>query len=842
MAVQNILQKYFQNFAGIDLRSSDLVRSPNAATNILNAEFRDTGALSKRKGYQYLVRGDQGSGDIVANGLAVWEDTSLTTGAVTERLIAVGDTLYEKLTDTFTITYTGSESATYSIALNASTGNWEFITKVSGIVTDTQVLGDGTDAGDMPISTLVTNLNGLTDFTCTGGSVAASEKAAFIPTTIDATISASGTAVTAHYWSKIDTPQGLTDPFSLHWAKRTDTSFENATFAQLSDVIYISNGYDKMCKFDGNRVYRAGLPQALISSVADAGSGSAFSIGDKFDYKVVYEYKDAKENLIFGQLSNASTLTKAAADDNTVTVHNLKESAGTVTNDGFNADQAVVNGAQGPVNSITVDSGNPLKVGDYVYIDDAVSGSIVQRKVTASSDTSITVDGAAVTVGNNDTISNIKIIVYRTIDYSASGVPGLFYVAKELVNDSANDTQAFTDAVSDATLQANVQLVEPIKTRGLPPTCKYMIVWRGQLVMSGDIGSVSTVYYSDIESPEYFPPADQAFDVDRPVTGLFAQDSFLYVFEREKINAINGDFGVDEFTVSSASNEGIGCIAHHTLQEVKGRVMFLSREGVYGISQEGLENIGSPIDPRFNASATYAFTQAVAYNWRQEDKYLLFLPRLNNSSGDAISANDATSEIYVFDYFRNAWLQWDNYNFMGGIVDFNDRLHFMRRSTSGGSTPNSELIRLLATDTEFDYSDHSESITFQYATHWETLGDPSVWKKFLRLKTYAIDSTLSSFEGDSFNLTVEANHNFDPENIVGTFVIDFSGGALGWGIGEWGNIPWGEPRLKGAKNKLASKKVKSHRLKFTNDTVQENVLISGYELEIATPYRPNIKE
>lgn len=843
MAVQNLIQKYFQNFQGLDLRSSDLIRSPNAATSMLNAQFRETGAMSKRKGYQYLVTGDQGSSNIVSNGLAVWEDTNVDTGAVSERLVSVGDEFYEKLTDTFTFTYTGSGTATYSIALNATSGNWEFIVTEDGATVSTQNLGDGTGGSDMTVSTLVTNLNALTDFTCTGASVAGNQKAAFIPTVLEQTVASTGTVITYHYWSEIDKPAGLSTPFSGHFAKRNDTSFENMCFSQLNDVIYISNGYDYLSKFDGNRVYRAGLAQGAISSVADAGAGSTFFIGDKFDYRVVYEYKDAKENLITGQLSASSTLTKAAADDNTVTVYNIKESAGTVENIGFNLDQATIDGNQATTNSITVLTGNPLKVGDFVYINDSVSGGIVQRKVTASSGTSITIDGAAVTVTDTQIISNIKIIIYRTIDYSSSGVPGLFYVNNELINNSASDTQAYTDSITDATLQAQVQLVEPIKPHGLPPKCKYMVSWRNQLVLAGNIESVNTVYYSDIESPEYFPPADQSFNVDRPISGLFSTSSQLYVFEKEKINVVNGDFGTDEFTVSAASNEGIGCIAHHTVHEVGGKVFFLSREGVHQISQEsGLEEIGSPISPRFNSSATYAFKQAIGFNWNQEDKYLLFLPKLSQSSGDPLSANDLTSEIYVYDYFRNAWLQWDNFNFMGGIVDFEDQLHFIRRSTSGASDPDTELIRLLATDSEYDYSDHTSSITFSYTTHWEALGDPSIWKKFLRLKIHSLDSTLSSFEGNDFNLTVSAQHNFEPDVDFGEFTIDFSGGAEGWGVGGWGDVPWGEARLLGSKKKLASKKVRSHRLKFSNDILQENVLISGYELEIVASYKFFVKE
>jgi hypothetical protein len=843
LAVPYILKKFFQNLEGLDLRSSDLVRSQNAATLIKNADFRDTGALNKRKGYQYLVRGDQGSGNVVSNGLAVWEDFDSATGAVNERLVSIGDALYEKLTDSITLTYTGSGIATYDVTLNATTLDWEFIIEEDGVVVTTQNLGDGTDPSDMTISTLVTNLNGLTDFTCTGGSLSGSEKAAFIPTVVAQTVASTGTGITYHYWSAIDTPSGHSTPFSGHYAKKNDTSFENATFAQLNDVLYISTGYDEMQKFDGNRVYAAGLPQGVISSVTDAGAGSTFSIGNKFDYKIEYEYKDARENIITGQISSVTSLTKAAADDNTVVVHNIKESAGTVSNLGFNLDQATVNGNQSGVTTITVASGHDIKIGDYVYLLDGVTSSVVNRKVTATTTTSITIEGAAVDVNNNEIISNVKIYVYRTINYSASGVPGLFYLAKELVNDSGNDTQTFTDSVSDANLQANLQYVEPIKAHGLPPKCKYMTTWRGQLVMAGNVESVDTVYYSDIVSPEYFPPADQSFEVDRPVTGLFAQDNVLYVFERSRIHGVTGDFGTDNFIRTLVSKEGIGCEAHATIAEVEGSVYFLSRQGVYSMSQQqGLTHIGAPIDPRFTINSSYAFKQAVGFNHAIEDKYMLFLPIIGTLPGNTLGADDTTSEIYVFDYFRKAWLQWSNFNFMGGIVTFDDELHFIRRTESGGAEPDVQLIKLLKTDTEYDYSDHTQPITFNYATHWETLGEPSVWKKFLRVKFHSIDSTLRSFETDAFNLEVSAQHNFEPSINVGNFTVDFSGGAEGWGIGPWGEFPWGEARLKGAKKKLASKKVRSHRLRFDNSTLHENVLISGYELEIATSYRPNIKE
>lgn len=842
MAVPYILNKYFE-MTGLDLRSSDLIRSPNAATELLNVEFRDTGALNKRKGYQFAVRGDQGSDNLVMNGLAVWSDVDADTGAVNEKLIGVGDELYVKSTDTFTLTYSGSSVATYDITLNTVTSTFQFIIYLDGVVSNTIDLDDGTGASDKTVAELVTDLHAITDFTCTGASLTANEKAAFLPVITNQTVSGTGTDITVTYWESITTPSGLTAPFSGHFAKKNDSSFENATFAQQSDVIFISTGYDNLRKYDGNRVYAAGLPLGVISSTADSAGGTTFGVGTKYDYRVEYEYKDARENIITGQISSATTQTMVGNKDIDVVVHNIKESAGTVSNIGFNLDQTLVNGTQVGVNTIAVTSGHSLKINDSVYLLDGVTGDVVQRKITAIATTTITIDGNAVNVLNTAIISNVKIYVYRTIDYSASGVPGLFYLAKELVNDSANDTQSFTDTLSDSNLQARLQFVEPIKQHGLPPKAKYLTSWRGQIILSGNVENVNTVYYSDIDSPEYFPAADNSFTVDRPVSGIYAQDNILYAFEKNSINGITGDFGTDNFSVTRVSKEGIGCAAHHTIAEVRGSVFFLSREGVFAINEtDGLQDIGSAIDPRFGNTAIYDFKQAVGYNWTQRDLYMLFLPVLSNASANPVSADDATTEIYVYDYSRGTWLQWDNFNFMGGIAALNNDLMFIRKTTSGGATPDIQLAKVLATDTENDYADHTESITCTYSTHWENLGAPSAWKKFLRLKIHSLDSTLRSFESDSFFLTVAAQHDWEPSINVGSFTIDFAAGALGWGNTPYGQFIWGEARLKGAKKKLASKKVRSHRLTFSNDIVKENILISGYELEIAASYKEMVKE
>ena len=72
--------------------------------------------------------------------------------------------------------------------------------------------------------------------------------------------------------------------------------------------------------------------------------------------------------------------------------------------------------------------------------------------------------------------------------------------------------------------------------------------------------------------------------------------------------------------------------------------------------------------------------------------------------------------------------------------------------------------------------------------------------------------------------------------------MNFSADVVGWGAFGWGSVGWGEIILPDIKTKLAKKRLKSQQLEFTNSTAKENVLISGYELEIAAPFKEFLKD
>jgi len=148
---------------------------------------------------------------------------------------------------------------------------------------------------------------------------------------------------------------------------------------------------------------------------------------------------------------------------------------------------------------------------------------------------------------------------------------------------------------------------------------------------------------------------------------------------------------------------------------------------------------------------------------------------------------------------------------------------------------------ILQNGNTYDYADHEQPISFEFKSHWETLGEPSMWKKFLRCKIHSYDTSLNDFESNSFTINLKTENDY----ILTTRTninYDFSGGALGWGLGPWGEFPWGEARLVQLKKKLASKKARAMRVILSNSNLYENILVSGYELEVVVPYNTSMKE
>ena len=820
------ITKYYTNILGLDLRVSDLLRDKGAATGATNVMFRQTGALSKRNGFQ--IKTDKGTTGTA--GLIKYNNVNIGTGIVTEELLSLDDSMKKYTQQTFTITYTGATSAYYDLYLDKTSATFKFDLYEDNSLVFSQDLGNGQGASDTTVAQIKTLVDAETGFAMTITDVG-STPMAFSPITYNKILSATGVANYYYTWTTVDSPGTYTTPFSSHWAIRDDADFEIASHAQMLDVLYIANGYDALHKYDGNRVYKAGVPQPTAPTDATTGAGSLGSAGGvTYQWKYTYEHTDAKENIITGLESATTSHTTAAANESRdITLTHLTAGSG------YGVAEAVVNGAQAGVTTITVNSGHDLKSGDQVYIDDGVSGGVVKREVTATTATTITISGAAVNVANADTLSQTKLTLWRTKEDGT-----LFYLEKEFVNDTNNATVTYTSTNADSTLV--VDYIPPVKTPGLPPTCRYIDVWRGQIVLTGDKENVNTVYYSDFDGESF--PVDQSFVTEARLgggnSGIKSLDNSLFIFKPRSIITCTGDLGTDQFQVDGLADDGVGCVANASIQEINGVLWFLGKQGIYTVNRAGHVKMSEKIEPRFERS--YVEKRAIGHYWIEKNTYLLHLPVFLEDGSSNKYMDTTNSFMLVFDLYRQAWFEWDAWNMTGGIASYNGDIY-----TTGFAqdpvvlTTTTYIYKVLDSGLEDDYADHDTAISFEYKSHWEALGEPSIYKKFLRIKVHSLDGTIGDFETDKFSLAITTEHDYS-QITESSLTLDFSGGSLGWGNSEWGNFVWGESRLEQMTSKLKSRKAKAIRVIFANTGLKENVLISGYELECATPYDVQIKE
>lgn len=255
------------------------------------------------------------------------------------------------------------------------------------------------------------------------------------------------------YWKEINsTSIGPPLPGSANPTYQNSPDFENAAMAVFDDVIYITNGWDFPQKYDGQTVYRTGMPIGVRPTEVDQTNALSMPFKDTeiYEYAITYEQVDARGHIVEGEISPVKShtvgTTPSAID---VTVTNLQTKlnenwntdcalaiAGTAVAygpdvDGFfydlvpcspgftmkigdsayYADQtsAIMTDA-GTGNTIAVAAGHGVLEGDTVYFFDTGATITRQRVVELVTPTSITVLGSPVTW---DFASNPNIMSYK---------------------------------------------------------------------------------------------------------------------------------------------------------------------------------------------------------------------------------------------------------------------------------------------------------------------------------------------------------------------------------------------------------------------------------------------
>ena len=415
----------------------------------------------------------------------------------------------------------------------------------------------------------------------------------------------------------------------------------------------------------------------------------------------------------------------------------------------------------------------------------------------------------------NINIPGVTATIIRTKEISGGGGSIFFVVGTGIALNTP-----FFDSVSDASLVEDYPL-PPFELNDIT-NGKYLEIWKGLLVMTGFSQDPDKVLFEDIEYLEGFSTSNSFLTESRAGgenSGIKAQDNALFVFKEDSITLVTGDLGTKQFQVSKLSEEGIGCMSNNSLIESQGSIWFMSSEGIFSVSMEGLREQSGPIEALFEKEYTNKILRdCFAFNNTLDDKLYFNVPELD-FSGSLVDV----PQTFVFNLKSKKWFIWDTINFARGISINQGEIWYVGASQFAGSIYNTLYKRMPRTFTNVDFSDIGRAINTVYSSHWETLGEPSVKKKFVRVKLYSIDNARQLFESPEFTIDIETEHDYK-------YGVKVSGASLRFyeNNSDGSTNPVNSRRLR-----LLPRKTRSLRYILRHNVLNENFLISGVEFEVA---------
>ena len=250
----------------------------------------------------------------------------------------------------------------------------------------------------------------------------------------------------------------------------------------------------------------------------------------------------------------------------------------------------------------------------------------------------------------------------------------------------------------------------------------------------------------------------------------FAEDKLL-VFNRKSISVITGvdSFNFQEARVQSLTKE-VGCLAKDTIVQVGNQILFLSDNGVYGVSFQDLYNLRGndiPLSAAIdNIMSGAKFTEAgqLASAVYFNNRYYIALP-------GSIQATSNKS-VLVYNFLNKAWESQDTYGNNDFFIDKlivagkGDKRGVYAVNAQGGvhRLEASSLDTQDSTITEIGGSTELDNINTELVTRQYNLGtiDRKKWNNFEivigNMNSVGVDAT-SQLIFETFNRDTESGVN-----------------------------------------------------------------------------------
>lgn len=626
----------------------------------------------------------------------------------------------------------------------------------------------------------------------------------------------------------------------------TNTSLSTC---EVNNNLYFTNtDYNTyVMKYDGSNIYRAGLPtprvgSALVGGKVQPDAYPSFTNSTTGYTRFFYSHKDINGNVQYSPIWQTPLLINPTS---VISINSLKTDP-LCSENGFldkycyiaKAGATAISSSQ----KTLITTRHNYVVGEKFLIDKenkAIDISpqgkqfIVLEVESLSTTTSAndTIHFTAASIGSY-TISFLDMSGYTqyTTDYPLD-IRTKLHIA---ISTTANSNYYVSERVIDNSLVLNsitMNNSEPVLVGGrpgpainmadiyddaylkvMPPICKYIGSFGDQIIY-GNIQSYFSTYnsssvnapnekvyfanqslitYSDKstgDGPEgvsdlNFTKIGETWDGD--ITGVKRCNDSMIIFKNKGVFSIDGTIIDGQFSLRKINTNAVGCTSHKSILESEEGVYFQGHNGIFYTNGINVTKLTYELDPLF-LSGTYLNTRSA--RMKKKQKSIFYTP-------DILSG---TAKIIVIDYYYNQVYTWNfAHNPDYGIFEdkFGD-IYFCSYDTDAGSKV---MFKINNT-----YIDRTVAINASYSTTWHHAGEPALNKKWNSIRTWGLTS-------DAFTTTLTTEGDWQ------------AGTALTTNQCIYGASTQTDFKMLDMQTK------KALRFIFSNNTVNENMVITGYEI------------
>lgn len=586
----------------------------------------------------------------------------------------------------------------------------------------------------------------------------------------------------------------------------------------LNSLIFTHESPMATAKYDHGSIYRAGVPVASLTAVQSGAANVGF-------VSYFYEFCDGVGNTIYGPLGilprtnndlaiSIETIINNAADSigfysGFITVPvgaQFLRGHGTLSDRTLNYDSissSIVPGLKIPVRTSSGGIGGTITLKDelsappsiftlgpeqVMFLEvESVDTGAKEIVFTQNSFNSKSVEIIAVLVMNVSCNWTLRVFnsTSETTGYSQNFYDN--YVVSQFLTNQSISYPSFSD---QEILMSDIYDITTSKLR--PPKCKYIYTYGYQIACGSalsfwDFKNKETLYnnndlvmYSDLSTGdlgENFSESNRQLignTYDGQITGLGRVKDSLIVFKDKMVFAMDGVLIPGQYTLRKIETNEIGCTSFKSILSVENALMFQGQDGIYITDGYKAEKATTNLDPFFG-TINNELTRSVMNN--SLDQYLFW----------------TNQGIVVFDFHHKKWFVWDSIDASAGITVDNDlSIRFF------GST--------IATKFQTDLNDYGNEIDAYIRSSWFTGGEPGLLKKATFLRLY-------SFKNAGQKVSLKYFLDWSESKVKGPFEIDMS-----------------DVDIKTIKRNLDVIQNQSFSFEFRNDVIDEDLNISGYEI------------